>query len=437
MNSAAHHFDDVNILHASAAYAPFVGGAETYLRTISERLVADGHTVCVATSDAGEVETFWDPRKRRVGEARSDLNGVDVRRARVAHLPLSPLTFYILRRAAVVLSGWPGAPIILNALAPFMPWIPQYERLLRNFETQFNIVHGTNVALEWPLIAAWRFARENSLPFVATPLMHVGEQHSDYVSRNYSMPHQLRPLRDADAVMVQTEIEARHLLKCGLKPERIHLLGMGVDLPSVQGGDPSRVRQTYGMAGQMVLFLGVVTKDKGIIHLIEAMRRLWSDGDEATLVIVGNPVAEFESYWKTLPLSMTHRIVRTGVVDAHTKRDLLAAATLLALPSRIDSFGIVLLEAWANGIPVIGARAGGVPAVIDGGRDGLLVDYGDVPALAAAIKRLLDDDAYSRRLGEMGRAKVVGRYTWDHIYQKLRNIYAQVLPAFAGAERRA
>ncbi|MFN8515884.1 MAG: glycosyltransferase [Chloroflexia bacterium] len=59
---------------------------------------------------------------------------------------------------------------------------------------------------------------------------------------------------------------------------------------------------------------------------------------------------------------------------------MLAAASIFALPSRTDSFGITFLEAWCNGVPVIGARAGSIPDVIDDGEDELLVPFGDVPA---------------------------------------------------------
>ena len=79
------------------------------------------------------------------------------------------------------------------------------------------------------------------------------------------------------------------------------------------------------------------------------------------------------------------------------------------MPSRTDSFGIVYLEAWLNGVPVIGARAGGVPEVITDGVDGYLVDFGDVAALANRIELLLRRPEAARAMGEAGRRKVLGR----------------------------
>ena len=99
------------------------------------------------------------------------------------------------------------------------------------------------------------------------------------------------------------------------------------------------------------------------------------------------------------------------------------------MPSRTDSFGIVYLEAWLAGKPVIGARAWGMSDVIADGRDGVLVPFGDGPALAEALAGLLADPARRAALGAAGRAKVLERYTWDEVYAKVAAAYAQAARA--------
>jgi glycosyltransferase involved in cell wall biosynthesis len=116
-----------------------------------------------------------------------------------------------------------------------------------------------------------------------------------------------------------------------------------------------------------------------------------------------------------------------GFVAKRTQADILAATDVLALPSRTDSFGIVFLDAWANGVPVIGANAGGIPGVVTDGVDGLLVPFGDVPALATFLRRLLDDRSLRHRMGEAGRAKVLEHYTWDRIVAAVHDLYARLL----------
>ena len=107
--------------------------------------------------------------------------------------------------------------------------------------------------------------------------------------------------------------------------------------------------------------------------------------------------------------------------------DLLDAIAILALPSRTESFGIVYLEAWAYGKPVIGAQAWGVKTVIDNGQDGLLVPFGDVSALADAIHTLAENPELRRSMGERGRHKVIAQHTWAHKYPQVRQIYTRLV----------
>jgi glycosyltransferase involved in cell wall biosynthesis len=128
-----------------------------------------------------------------------------------------------------------------------------------------------------------------------------------------------------------------------------------------------------------------------------------------------------------LPADEKARVRLLGFVEKRTQADILAATDVLALPSRTDSFGIVFLDAWANGVRVIGAHAGGIPGVVTDGVDGLLVPFGDVPALASALRRLLDDPDLRRTMGAAGRAKVLEYYTWDHIVARVRDLYSGLL----------
>jgi glycosyltransferase involved in cell wall biosynthesis len=143
--------------------------------------------------------------------------------------------------------------------------------------------------------------------------------------------------------------------------------------------------------------------------------------------LIGAPLAHFTSFYQQLPDDARARIRLLTYAPDAVKHDALAAADVFAMPSRTDSFGIVYLEAWCYGLPVVGARAGGVPDVIADGQDGVLVRFGDVPALAAAVGDLLRDRDRARRLGAAGRAKVLRELTWDRIYARVRDVYREVL----------
>ena len=85
------------------------------------------------------------------------------------------------------------------------------------------------------------------------------------------------------------------------------------------------------------------------------------------------------------------------------KAALLASASIILYPSRAESFGLVFLEAWAFGLPVIGCRVGAIPDVVEHGVSGLLISPDDSEGLAACVSRLIDDPAEAKRLGAEGR----------------------------------
>jgi glycosyltransferase involved in cell wall biosynthesis len=133
-----------------------------------------------------------------------------------------------------------------------------------------------------------------------------------------------------------------------------------------------------------------------------------------------------EHIYDSLPEGHRVKVRRLGPVTGQLKQDMLAATDVFALPSRVDSFGIVYLEAWAYEVPVIGCDAGGVPDVIEDGEDGLLVEFGDEEALAGAVKTLLASPVRRQAVGQRGRAKVEAQYTWHQIYAKLLGVYEEL-----------
>ena len=141
-----------------------------------------------------------------------------------------------------------------------------------------------------------------------------------------------------------------------------------------------------------------------------------------------SPVPQLRTFAFYAPGCRNALHVRTlGLVDEVTKHALLAEASALLLPSRTDSLGIVMLEAWSHGTPVIGAAAGGIPGVVDHGENGLLVPFGDVAALAGSVRLLVTDGELRRRLGEQGREKVARRYTWSQVRDRVLDSYRQLL----------
>ena len=105
-----------------------------------------------------------------------------------------------------------------------------------------------------------------------------------------------------------------------------------------------------------------------------------------------------------------------GTISHKEKVNLLHVSDILLLPSRFEAFGIVFLESWICGTPVIGTTNGAMPSII--GDDGLLCKFGDVEDLKETIRRGLSDNNALKKMGKSGKMKVLENYTWDAIGKK-------------------
>ena len=428
----------MRVLHFSQRYWPAVGGAETYLAQISEQLVAKGHQVTVATTDALDIELFWNPTRRRVSETQMAHRGVSIRRFPVCHLPWVGLSYPALRRLLWLLSNSRITPVaVLNRLSRYTPWVPDLwrrsshdrERSASQVQGQFDLVAATTICFEPILLAGLSYARRNRLPFLAYPLTHLGagpRPGEDRLSRFYTMRHQVELVRASDGVVAMTNDEAAFYCQHGVREENIVVAGAGVNPLDVLGGNGAAWRAKHGASGPIVASLSTLMYDKGTVHVVEAVRRLWAAGRQVELVLAGAVLDPFAQYLTSLPADVRGRIRVLGPIDDQEKRDLFAAVDIFAMPSRTDSFGIVYLEAWLYGKPVIGARTWGVKDVIQDRVDGLLVPFGDVGQLAAALSDLLNDPERRKTMGEAGRTKVYAEHTWNKKFPKIEALYLRL-----------
>jgi glycosyltransferase involved in cell wall biosynthesis len=169
------------------------------------------------------------------------------------------------------------------------------------------------------------------------------------------------------------------------------------------------------------------SREKGTVDLLEAAELAWTRGSRLRVMLAGPTMPNFETFWRHY--RPTGHVRRLGVLDANQKRDFFAGIDVFALPSRSDSFGLVLLEAWANGTPVLGYRAGGIGWVIHDGRDGFVVRCGDIAAMARALLRLEANPDLRQRFGEAGRERTEREFDWEEKLALVRRVYEEVAGA--------
>jgi len=411
----------LRVAHFVQRYPPALGGSEAYFERLSRFLAAWGDQVTVFTTAALDLEAFWSRRGECATPGVASADGVEIRR-------------YPLWR-------WPGRRYLLKALAlvpqrswqcltlPCNPICPRMYLDAGRTDRSFDIVHATAFPYAWPIVCGLRLARRLRVPFVLTPFLHLGDPDDarDRTASRYTSPALLFLIRAAERVFVQTELERDALLARGIPADKLVLQGLGVEPCECTGGDRARIRRAWGLSEEEVVIghLANNSEEKGTVDLLRATELLWKSGRRFQVVLAGPEMKNFQRFWRDFRPSGPVR--RLGVLSETRKRDFFAGIDLFALPSRSDSFGLVLLEAWANDIPNVAYRAGGVAEVIREGEDGVLVRCGAVDALAEALARLIGDADLRQRLGQRGRQRTVQEFAWEPKLRLVRQVYEETI----------
>jgi glycosyltransferase involved in cell wall biosynthesis len=281
---------------------------------------------------------------------------------------------------------------------------------------------------------ALRGARRAGAPIVLHGAIHAAD------TWGYDRKMIYRAIQQADAYFANTTFERDYLAARGIQPDKITVVGVGVEAGSAAGAEGAALRRQYGWGGApVVAMIAKHGPHKRFDVLLEAMRGVWALHPEVRLLIAGASTAyspQIDVMVEDLPPDQQGRVTVMRDFPEDVKPALYMACDLLALPSGYESFGIAFLEAWAHGKAVIGARIGAIPTVIDDGQDGLLVTYGDPHDLAQAISQLVRNPERRARLGAAGRSKVVENYAWDIVTRRVRAVYEDAIARRAQRARR-
>ena len=199
---------------------------------------------------------------------------------------------------------------------------------------------------------------------------------------------------------------------------RVRVLSRGVDATTFQPGlrsDATRRRWGAGPDDLVFLYVGRLAPEKNLSKLAE----LASSVPGSRVVVVGDG-----PYRPELVAILGDRAHFTGQLHGEALAAAYASADVFAFPSCTETFGLVLLEAMASGLPVLAMRAGGVPDVVDDGQTGLLCDPGEPPAWKEQARRLRSPDL-RRRLAERGRQVALAR-SWDAAFDRLLADYREL-----------
>jgi len=175
-----------------------------------------------------------------------------------------------------------------------------------------------------------------------------------------------------------------------------------------------------------LLFVGNTDDPKkGIKYLLQALTLLPREIN-LTIVDEGPPQKTYAAGF-VKKYSLSSRVIFTGKISAEELRLLYNTASLVVLPSLYEGFGLPAAEAMACGTPVIATNTGALPEVVGEEGAGLLVPPRNAPALAQAIKDIIDDEKKAKIMGQMGRERVEKLFTWSKVAEKTEDVYKEFL----------
>ena len=298
----------------------------------------------------------------------------------------------------------------------------------------FNIIHSFRkfrnmdvVHVQWPIpngLGSLFLKKIYGIPYINT--IHGEEV---YLSKRY---HTLFALNwfvnNSTKTVANSSATLDSCLGSGLKKEKLEVIPFGVDIDFYRPLKISKKGDIF-----QILAVGYLIERKGFEYLVKATKEVLKEHYNVQLTIVGSgPLEEkLKNIIKELKLETNAKIMKN--VSDEELLQLYNSSDLFVLPSIVDSqgntegLGVVLLEAMACKLPVIGSDTGGIPDIIQDGETGLLVPEKDVSGLSNAILSLIKNEELRKKLAVNGYDRVKEKFSWEKIAEGYLKIYSSIL----------
>lgn len=319
--------------------------------------------------------------------------------------------------------------------------------------TQIKALAGVDIVHThtWYVAMAGFLAKKlYSVPFVMTThsLEPLRAWKSEQLGTGYAMSAWMErtAILDADAVVAVSNGTREDILRVyPIPPERVHVIYNGIDLEQYRYTSDTTALATYGVdvSSPYVLFVGRITRQKGVIHLVEAIKYL----PPRTQVVLCAGAPDTPEIAEEMRQKVEHaraKGARVVWIEKMLTRpeviQLYSHARVFCCPSVYEPFGIINLEAMACGTAVVASATGGIKEVVVDSETGYLVPFDADPvtgfpahpdrfakALGARISELLADPAKCKRFGEAGRKRVEQKFSWTAIADQTIDLYRELI----------
>jgi glycosyltransferase involved in cell wall biosynthesis len=205
------------------------------------------------------------------------------------------------------------------------------------------------------------------------------------------------------------------------------LIPMGVDIRQPDPEAVQRIRARFGGSGPLVVFLGRIVEEKGVLDLVRAFALIRVRFPVARLTMVGGGIDSDTVSRLAVNLGLDDVVDQPGWTDPSEVVNWFTAADVVAVPSWFEAQGLSVMEAQAAGAAVVATSVGGIPDAIEDGRTGILVAPRDPEALASAVISLLDDPARAAAIGQRAAEQARQRFSRQATARAFESLYNRVL----------
>ena len=280
---------------------------------------------------------------------------------------------------------------------------------------------------------AWRVARKLKRPLIGTFHTPVDEyvvyiakrsKISRRLLKRIAMAYQDWFYSRCDVIIVPAKSAAKYL---HVKNKRIEVVSNGLDLSRYSIAGRKEFRDKYGLgSAPVIMHGGRLSFEKRPDGVIKAMPFVLKEVPDAKLVIVGKGPAKKSLEALVEKMGLQKSVIFTGYVSDEEFPKAYAAADVLALNSPVETQSLIVLEAFATGVPVVGANAGAIPDAVIPGENGFLFETDDSEAMAQYLVRILTETALREKLTE-GSLKTASEHSIERTSEKLLAVYQSVL----------
>ena len=236
-------------------------------------------------------------------------------------------------------------------------------------------------------------------------------------------------VKRADKIIAVSNYTKKELtLTYNVPAAKIEVIYSGIEQKSFDFNkeEKKEIRHKFGLHKKpTVIFVGRLEERKGLPRLLEAFKQVLTNID-ANLVVVGSgdqrPYRELAS-----SLGIMNRVVFTGYVDELSLRKLYSICDVFASSSRLEGFGLTLVEAMAAGKPIVATKVGAIPETVKNRENGILVEIDDLRGLANGISTYLGDEKMAKNVGKRNAKYVKERFGWEKSAKEVERVYRQLV----------